>query len=257
MTSWSVGRLDRTAKPRRQGLTHVIDTGVPIEDLRGRLEIIAEYTDIWKFGFGTGYLDPTAAKKVQVLGDAGIEACVGGTLLEAAWLESKERTCLLWAKDMGFPCVEVSNGASGMASVEKRRLIELAAADFVVLSEVGSKDPADPVLPLAWAQEMAADLAAGATWGIAEGRESGTVGLYGPDGSVRWDVVESLTEAVDIKRVVFEAPRTSQQAAFIRAFGPNVSLGNIAPQDVLGLESLRRGLRADTLGVGVGPDGAQ
>lgn len=257
MRSWSVGRLDRTAKPRRQGLTHVIDTGVPIEDLRGRLDIIAEYTDIWKFGFGTSYLDPTAAKKVQILDDAGIAACAGGTLLEAAWLESKELRCLAWAKDMGFPCIEVSNGASGMTSVEKQRLIEIAAADFVVLSEVGSKNPEAPVLASAWAQEMAADLAAGATWGIAEGRESGTVGLYGPDGSVRWDVVESLTEAVDIERMVFEAPRTTQQAAFIRAYGPNVSLGNIAPQDVLGLESLRRGLRADTLGVGVGPHGAQ
>ena len=257
MTSWSVGRLDRTAKPRLQGLTHVIDTGVPIEDLRGRLDMIAEYTDIWKFGFGTGYLDPTAARKVQVLGDAGVDACVGGTLLEAAWLESKERTCLEWAKDMGFPCVEVSNGASGMAIVEKRRLIELAAADFVVLSEVGSKDAAAPVLASAWAQEMAGDLAAGASWSIAEGRESGTVGLYGPDGSLRWDVVQALTEVVELDRVVFEAPRTSQQAAFIRAYGPNVSLGNIAPQDVLGLESLRRGLRGDTLGIRVVPAGAQ
>lgn len=248
MTSWSVGRNDRTTKPRRRGLTHVIDTGLPIEHLRGQLEVITDYTDIWKFGFGTSYLDPTAAKKIQVLGDAGISACVGGTLLEAAWLESKEGVCLAWARDMGFPCVEVSNGASGMATLEKRRLIEVASADFVVLSEVGSKDPADPVLSSAWVEEMRSDLAAGATWVIAEGRESGTVGLYGPDGSVRWDLVESITEAVGIERVVFEAPRTSQQAVFIQTYGPNVSLGNIAPHDVLALESLRRGLRADTLG---------
>jgi len=255
MVPWSVGRDDRTTKPRRWGLTHVIDTGVPIEYLRGLLDMIAEYTDIWKFGFGTSYLDPTVAKKVQVLNDVGIDACVGGTLLEAAWLESKERTCLAWAKDKGFPCIEVSNGASGMPTVEKRRLIELASADFVVLSEVGSKDSAEPVISSAWAEEMTADLAAGATWGIGEGRESGTVGLYGPDGSVRWDLVESITEAIGIERIVFEAPRTSQQSAFIRAYGPNVSLGNIAPHDVLGLESLRRGLRADTLGAGCGPEG--
>lgn len=250
MAPWSVGRSDRTTRPRSRGLTHVIDTGLPIEHLRGQLDVIADYTDIWKFGFGTSYLDPTAAKKIQVLGDAGINACVGGTLLEAAWLESNERECLAWATDMGFPCVEVSNGASGMATLEKLRLIELASAEFVVLSEVGSKDPADPVLASVWAEEMKADLAAGATWVIAEGRESGTVGLYDPDGSVKWDLVESITEAVGVEWIVFEAPRTSQQAALIRTYGPNVSLGNIAPHDVLALESLRRGLRADTLGRG-------
>jgi len=254
MTSWSVGRDDRLAKPRRWGLTHVIDTGVPIEHLRGLLDMMAEYADIWKFGFGTSYLDPTLAKKVQVLNDAGIDACVGGTLLEAAWLETKEHACLAWARDMGFPCIEVSNGASGMPTVEKRRLIDLASADFVVLAEVGSKDPAEPVLASAWAEEMTADLAVGATWSIAEGRESGTVGLYSPDGSVRWDLVKSITEAIGVERIVFEAPRTSQQSAFIRTYGPNVSLGNIAPHDVLALESLRRGLRADTLDGG--PDGA-
>lgn len=250
MAPWSVGRSDRTTRPRSRGLTHVIDTGLPIEHLRGQLDVIADYTDIWKFGFGTSYLDPTAAKKIQVLGDAGINACVGGTLLEAAWLESTERECLAWAADMGFPCVEVSNGASGMATLEKLRLIELASSEFVVLSEVGSKDPADPVLASVWAEEMKADLAAGATWVIAEGRESGTVGLYDPDGSVKWDLVESITEAVGVEWIVFEAPRTSQQAALIRTYGPNVSLGNIAPHDVLALESLRRGLRADTLGKG-------
>lgn len=250
MAPWSVGRSDRTTRPRSRGLTHVIDTGLPIEHLRGQLDVIADYTDIWKFGFGTSYLDPTAAKKIQVLGDAGINACVGGTLLEAAWLESTERECLAWAADMGFPCVEVSNGASGMATLEKLRLIELASSEFVVLSEVGSKDPADPVLASVWAEEMKADLAAGATWVIAEGRESGTVGLYDPDGSVKWDLVESITEAVGVERIVFEAPRTSQQATLIRTYGPNVSLGNIAPHDVLALESLRRGLRADTLGKG-------
>ncbi len=253
MRPWSIGRRDRTTKPRRLGLTHVIDTGVPIEHIRGLLDVVADYADIWKFGFGTSYLDPTAVKKIGVLSDAGILACVGGTLLEAAWLESNEHECLAWAKDMGFPCVEVSNGASGMSTAEKRELIEVAAADFVVLSEVGSKDPADPVVASAWAQEMAADLVAGTTWTIAEGRESGTVGLYRPDGSLRWDLVEAIAEEVGIDRVIFEAPRTSQQTALIRKYGSNVSLGNIAPHDILGLESLRRGLRAGTLAAHADP----
>ncbi len=256
MTPWSVGRSDRSSKPRRLGLTHVIDTGVPIEHLRGQLDVIADYADVWKFGFGTSYLDPTAGKKVQVLGDAGVTACVGGTLLEAAWIESKQLDCLAWAKDLGFPSVEVSNGAARMSGAEKRRLIEIAAVDFVVMSEIGSKDPQDQVSGSAWAEEMVLDLDAGATWVVAEGRESGTVGLYQPDGVVKWDVVESIANAVGIEQVIFEAPRTSQQAALIRAYGPDVSLGNIAPNDVLGLEALRRGLRGDTLGIGINP-GAQ
>lgn len=247
MTPWSIGRRDRTAKPRHRGVTHIIDTGVPIEHLRGQLDVVGDYTDIWKFGFGTSYLDPTASKKIQLLNDAGILACVGGTLLEAAWIESSEKECIAWAKDVGFSCIEVSNGASAMPAEEKRRLIELTARDFVVLSEVGSKDPADPVVASGWAEEMAADLDAGATWVIAEGRESGTVGLYRPDGSVKWELVDAIEGAVGMDTVIFEAPRTSQQAAFVRAFGSNVSLGNIAANDILALEALRRGLRADTL----------
>ena len=251
MTSWSVGRRDRSSKPRRLGITHILDTGVPLEHLRGRLDVIAGYADIWKFGFGTSYLDPTAMKKIQLLDDAGVTSCVGGTLLEAAWIESKEHECLAWAKDLGFPSVEVSNGTARMSADDKRRLIELAAADFIVMSEVGRKDPHDHVAGSDWADEIARDLDAGATWSITEGRESGTVGLYEPDGTVRWDVVESIANSVGIEQVIFEAPITSQQAALIRAYGPNVSLGNIAPNAVLGLEALRRGLRADTFGLGI------
>ena len=257
MTPWSIGRTDRTTKPRESGLTHVIDTGVPIEHLRGQLDVIGDYADIWKFGFGTSYLDPTVDKKVQVLEDAGVSACVGGTLLEAAWLESKVTACLDWARDMGFSCIEVSDGAARMGPEEKRSLVELAATDFLVLSEVGSKDPAELMSPPEWAREMKRDLEVGATWLIAEGRESGTVGLYTPDGAVRWAVVESIVAAVPLEVIVFEAPLAHQQVAFIRAYGSNVSLGNIGPQDVLALEAQRRGLRADTLGMPTGPGRTQ
>lgn len=256
MAPWSVGRNDRTAKPRLSGLTHVIDTGVPIEHVRGQLDMIAAYTDIWKFGFGTSYLDPTIDKKVQLLTDAGVLACVGGTLLEAAWLESSADDCLAWARGIGFPCLEVSNASAGMGRAEKRRLIETAAGHFLVLAEVGSKDPSEAMEPDAWAQAMTADVDAGASWLIAEGRESGTAGLYSPDGAVRWPVVDAIVGAVPVDRVVFEAPQTHQQTAFIQAFGPNVSLGNIPPDGVLALEALRRGLRADTLSNGHAPDGA-
>ena len=247
MGAFSLGRGDRFRKPRLAGLTHVIDTGLPLEQTRALFEVVGEYLDLWKFGFGTSYLDPTAAKKIRLLTESGIEACLGGTLLEVAWLESKTDECLAWARDMGFPYVEVSNGASKMSTAEKHRLIETARADFTVIAEVGSKDPEDAVWAQAWADEMVGDLAAGASWGITEGRESGTVGLYTSDGSVRWLVVDAVTGAVGADKVIFEAPRRNQQAALIRRFGPNVNLGNVSPFEVLGVEALRRGLRVDTL----------
>jgi phosphosulfolactate synthase len=130
---------------------------------------------------------------------------------------------------------------------EKRALIERAAERFVVLAEVGAKDPAVPAAPDRWAAEMAADLEAGAAWVLAEGRESGTVGLYEPDGAVRTAVVEAVASRVGLARVIFEAPRKDQQAWFLRRFGPDVNLGNVPLAEVLGLEALRLGLRADTI----------
>lgn len=239
----------RTAKPRSSGLTHVFDDGVPPRVMQDLLAMTAPWVDVCKFGFGTAYLDPTLAGKLALLADSGVRACVGGTLLEVAWLQGRVEEFLAWAGETGFPLVEVSNGATGMPVADKRRLIEAAADRFTVLGEVGSKDPGDPVSPEDWAKEAAADLDAGARWVIAEARESGTVGLYRPDGSVREDVVDALVHMVDVSSVIFEAPRKAQQAWFIRQLGPNVNLANIPPLDVLGLEALRLGLRADTVGI--------
>jgi phosphosulfolactate synthase len=142
--------------------------------------------------------------------------------------------------------VEVSNGLGWLTAARKNELIRRLAGDFLVLAEAGMKDAAAPVVAAAWAREMAADLDAGAGWVIAEGRESGTVGLYEPDGSVRTELVDELSRSVPVDRVIFEAPRKSQQTWFIRRFGPDVNLGNIAVDEVLALETLRVGLRADT-----------
>jgi phosphosulfolactate synthase len=166
--------------------------------------------------------------------------------------QGKAKDLLGWAEDHGFPCVEVSNGVVPMPVHEKRTLIAEAADRFVVLSEVGSKDPGVPVSGKGWAEEMAGDIEAGAAWVLAEGRESGTVGLYEPDGAVRRDLVASVAEAVGLARVVFEAPRKDQQAWFIRRFGADVNLGNVPLGEVLGLEALRLGLRADTIDLSSG-----
>jgi phosphosulfolactate synthase len=211
------------------------------------LGVCAPYLDIWKFGWGTAYLDPAVADKVALLCEAGVLACTGGTLLELAWLQGRQADCLAWAADCGFGCVEVSNGAVAMPADQKRALIEAAARRFTVLAEVGSKDPDVPVAPLRWAEQATRDLSAGAAWVVAEGREAGSVGLYEPDGRVRGDVVSALADVVGVERLIFEAPRRDQQVWLLRAFGPEVSLGNIPPNEVLGLETLRLGLRADTL----------
>lgn len=236
----------RTAKPRRRGITHVIDSGLPVRQVEDLLGVCGSVVDVWKLGWGTAYLDPGLAAKLDVLDRHGVLGCAGGTLMELAWQQGAVDDYLDWCAEVGFPCVEVSCGVAAMSPVEKRELVERAAERFIVLAEVGVKDPAVEVAPQAWAAEAAADLAAGATWVITEGRESGTVGLYEPDGSVRSEVVDAVVDAVGLGTTVFEAPRKEQQAWLIRRFGADVNLANVAPGDALGVEALRLGLRADT-----------
>ena len=236
----------RARKPRRAGLTHVLDKGLPVTQAADLLQVCGEYVDVWKFGWGTAYLDPGLADKLAVLRYHGVLGCPGGTLLEVAWHQGAVTEFLDWAAELGFPCVEVSGGVAPLGPADKRELIETAAARFVVLAEIGSKDAAAEVSPAAWAAAAAADRAAGATWVVTEGRESGTVGLFSPGGDVRTDVVTAVVDAVGADCVVFEAPRKEQQAWLIRRFGADVSLGNIAPAEILGVEALRLGLRADT-----------
>ena len=242
----------RTFKPRAAGVTHVLDKGLTLVDLRGLLGAAGSYVDFLKLGWGTAYVSDDVAAKVGHCHDAGVRACLGGTLLEIAWAQGKVAEYRDWARGLKVPCVEVSNGCVEMPAAEKRRLIEQLSADFEVLAEVGSKTPG-PVDVERWCEEMARDLDAGASWLVAEGRESGTVGLFEPDGEVRVELVEAIAAAVPVERVIFEAPRKAQQAVLIQLVGTNVSLGNIAPGEVLSLETLRRGLRADTIELALRP----
>lgn len=237
---------ERGSKPRARGLTHVLDKGASAVTTESVLATAAEYVDLWKFGWGTAYLDPALSTKLMLLANAGVRSCVGGTLLEISWSQGKASECLDWAYDAGFPCVEISRGVAPMTLGNKHDLIRCAAGRFVVLSEVGSKDPHAELTPEQWTTEVATDLEAGAQWVIAEGRESGTVGLYHADGGVREDIVAAVLRGGGSDKVLFEAPRKDQQAWFIREFGPDVNLANIALDDALALETLRRGLRADT-----------
>jgi phosphosulfolactate synthase len=236
----------RTAKPRRTGITHVLDRGIPLAQAADLLDLTGPYVDVWKFGWGISYLDPQLTAKLDLLARHRVLASPGGTLLEIAWAQGRELDFLDWACDCGFPCVEVSAGTVRMEDAAKRDLIAAAAERFIVLAEVGSKDAAAELTPGQWAQAVSRDLEAGATWVLAEGRASGTVGIYQPSGAVRQDVVAALASAASPDCVVFEAPREDQQAWFIRRFGPDVNLANVHPADALGLETFRLSLRADT-----------
>jgi phosphosulfolactate synthase len=238
----------RSAKPRRAGITHVLDSGLPVSQTAALLEVGGAYIDVWKFGWGTAYIDPGLPDKLDLLARNRVLACPGGTLLEIAWAQGRTAEFLDWAAAAAFPCVEVSAGAVTMTRADKDRLIAVAAERFIVLAEAGSKDPAARAGPGEWVRTVERDLAAGATWVLGEGRESGTVGLYDASGAVRSDVVDALAAAGLVDSVVFEAPRKDQQAWFVRRFGSEVNLANVRPGEALGLETLRLGLRADTVG---------
>jgi phosphosulfolactate synthase len=238
----------RTVKPRTWGLLHVLDDGMSLAEARQHLDAAAPVIDIWKFAWGTAYLDQDLAGKLDLLARNGVRGCTGGTLLEIAWQQGAVTDFLDWAQAAGFPCVEVSCGTVAMTRREKSGLISAAAERFSVLAEIGSKDPAAPVLPQQWAADAETDLGAGADYVITEGRGSGTVGLYEPDGSVRGSVADAVASVAGAGRVLFEAPRHAQQAWLIRRYGANVNIGNVRPAAALSVEALRLGLRSDTVG---------
>ncbi len=236
----------RSGKPRTTGLTHVLDTGVPPATAAALLATGAGYVDVWKTGWGTAYVDPGLPEKVRLLTEAGVAACLGGTLLEIAWAHGRTEECLAWAEEVGFRYVEVSRGTVPMSLADKHDLCGLAASRFVVLTEVGSKDPGEQPTPTQWRAEAQADLAAGARLVVTEGRASGAVGLFDAAGRVREDVVAAVIDGVGLEHVIFEAPRPEQQAWFIRRFGLEVNLGNVGLEQLMAVETLRLGLRSDT-----------
>jgi phosphosulfolactate synthase len=238
---------DRAVKPRHHGLTHVLDKGLSVRALESLVETAGAFIDVLKLGWGTAYVSPGVKAKVALCEDAGIRLCPGGTLFEIAVVQGKLREYIRWLDQLEIHHIEISNGATAITPEEKARHISELSGSFFVISEVGSKEPGRAVVPSDWVAGIHRDLEAGASFVIAEGRESGTVGLYGPNGHVRNDLVEAIASAVPSEKVIFEAPRKDQQAWFVRRLGLNANLGNIGPDEVVALETLRLGLRADTL----------
>lgn len=241
---------ERSTKPRKAGLTHVLDKGCTLFMAHAVLSSVADLIDVWKFGWGTSYLDPAVRPKVAALHAADVKACTGGTLLEVAWLQGRTEAFFEFAAEVGFDSVEVSDGATPMPLSDKRRLISRARQlGFDVMAEVGSKNPTKTVAPADWHDEIEGDVTAGANWIVAEGRESGTVGLYDETGEVRHALLKMLEQSVHASRIIYESPRRDQQSFLIRHLGCDVNLGNIPIDEVMSLEALRLGLRADTLGI--------
>lgn len=236
----------RHRKPRLTGLTHVLDKGLPAPDTEALLDAAGDFVDIWKFGWGTAYLDRQFRTKLALLAEHDVRACLGGTLLEIAWSQGRVEECLGWAAEAGVPLVEVSRGVMPIPLRDKARLVARAAQSFTVVTEVGVKDPGRQLAASQWKAEVADDFAAGAWLVVTEGRESGTVGTYDASGAVIEEVVDSVIAVAGHERIIFEAPRRDQQAWCINRFGPDVNLGNIALGDIVNIETLRLGLRADT-----------
>ena len=237
-------------KPRSNGITHVLDSGLTPLATGAFATQAGHLVDIVKVGWGIGYVDPTLPERIGLYAQHGCPVSLGGTLLELAALQDRVGELRDWALGIGVSHVEVSNGLCALPESRKHALVRELAADFVVLAETGLKEGNYPPTPEEWADEMARDLDAGAALVIAEGRESGTVGLYDSSHGVREDLVKAILAWIPQDRVIFEAPVKSQQAWFIRQLGTHVNIGNVAPASVLSLETLRLGLRADTASTG-------
>jgi Uncharacterized conserved protein len=225
----------------------VIDKGLGPRAWEDVLDTAGEFIDIVKLGWGTAYVTQNLARKLEVLRAAGKPVVIGGTFLEAVIAQDKVDEYKTWLNELGITHVEVSDGVIDLARERKLELIAELARDFTVLSEVGSKDSEVVFAPYQWVEWIKEELEAGAWKVITEGREGGTAGIYRPTGEMRTGLVDEIAHEVAIADLIFEAPTKSAQAWFVKHFGPSVNLGNIPPDEVIALETLRLGLRADTL----------
>jgi len=237
----------RPGKPREVGVTHVIDKGLNLRDIEGLFDTAGQFVDIVKFGWGTSYVTNNLEKKIALYRSFETPVVCGGTLFEAVYGRGRMDDFKRWLVDHRFSHVEFSDGTLEIPRGEKLELITDFARDFTVLSEVGSKDSDVVFAPYQWVEWINEELAAGAWKVITEGREGGTAGIYRSDGDMRTGLLDEIAHGVAIENVLFEAPTKSSQAWFVKHFGPNVNLGNIPPDEVIPLETLRLGLRGDTL----------
>jgi phosphosulfolactate synthase len=236
--------LDLGLKPHN-GLTHVLDKGLGPRGWEDVLEMSGDYIDIVKLGWGTSFVTKNLKHKLAVLKDKPV--VIGGTFFEVVYVKGAFDQYKRWLQELGLTHVEISDGTVEIPRERKLELIADFARDFTVLSEVGSKDSNVVFAPYEWVEWIKQEKDAGAWKVITEAREGGTAGIFRADGEMRTGLIAEIEHSVDFHDLVWEAPTKASQAWFIKHFGPSVNLGNIPPEEVIPLETLRLGLRGDTL----------
>jgi phosphosulfolactate synthase len=237
---------DRSQKPRNTGLTMVMDKGLSLRETSDFLDNSSDFVDVVKLGFGTSFVTKKLDEKLRLYHEANIPVYFGGTLFEAYIVRDQFDDYRRLLEKTKVRHVEVSDGSLELPHMEKCQYIQELSKEYRVLSEVGSKDAEKIIPPYEWIEQMERELEAGAWKVIGEARESGTVGIFRNSGEVRSGLVAEIIRKIPIEKVIWEAPQKSQQVWFLSLYGSNVNLGNIAPHEVLPLETLRLGLRGDS-----------
>jgi phosphosulfolactate synthase len=237
---------ERTVKPRHFGYTMAMDKGLSIREVEDFLDVSAEYVDIVKFGWGTSFVTPNLKEKIKIYQDAGIPVYFGGTLFEAFIVRDQFDDYRKVLDKYNLSYAEVSDGSIELDHDKKCDYISKLSEQVTVLSEVGSKDEEKIIPPYQWIKLMQTELDAGAWKVIGEARESGNVGLFRTNGEVRSGLVQEILTQIPFEKIIWEAPQKAQQVYFIKLLGANVNLGNIAPNEMIPLETIRLGLRGDT-----------
>lgn len=238
---------ERPEKPRESGLTMVMDKGLSLREAEDFCEVAAEYTDFVKLGFGTGLLTPSVKDKIRIYKEAGLKPYFGGTLFEAFIARDMFDEYRKFISESGVETAEISDGVLPIVHETKCNYITELSKDFQIFSEVGTKLKGKEISNQEWVSWMKTELEAGAWKVIAEARESGNMGIYNEDGSANSQLIMDIRKEIKTDDILWEAPLKSQQVWFIKLLGPNVNLGNIAYSEVIAMETLRRGLRGDTL----------
>ena len=236
----------RTAKPRESGLTMVMDKGLSVRETEDFIDGQGLYTDVVKLGFGSSLITPRLSEKIALYKKAGIPLYFGGTLLEAFIVRNEFNNYLKLLEKFEIKYAEISDGSINISHEYKCQLIKQLSKHVTVISEVGSKEEGIIIHPNKWIEMMQKELDAGVWKVIAEARESGTVGIYRPNGKAHVMLINKIVNKIPVEKIIWESPIKSQQVYLIKLFGANVNLGNIAPTEVISLETLRLGLRSDT-----------
>ena len=237
---------ERTQKPRDKGFTMAMDKGLSVRQAEDFISVGGEYVDIVKLGWGTSYVTPNLDEKLNVYREAGIPFYFGGTLFEAFIIRNQFDDYRKVLDKYDMPFAEVSDGSIELDHDLKCEYIRKLKDQVTVLSEVGSKDAEKIIPPYKWIELMQKELDAGAWKVIGEAREAGNVGLFRSTGEVRSGLVQEILTKIPFEKIIWEAPQKAQQVFFIKLMGANVNLGNIGPEEVIPLETIRLGLRGDT-----------